>query len=1103
MFLRRAPTLLQVGPSVCIPVTPQKRSLFLQQMIRSIIELSQRFRFMVVAIAVLIMAIGISQLDDIPVDVLPEFSLPYVEIQTESLGLSAEEVEQLITVPMEQDLLNGIPWLKTIRSESVPGLSSIVLVFEPGTDLMRARQMVSERMTQAVALPHVSKPPTMLQPLSATSRVLIVGLSSKSLSPIQMSVLARWTIAPRLMGVPGVANVAIWGQRDRQLQVQVDPKRLRDAGISLLSVLETTGNALWVSSLSFVEASTPGTGGFIDTQNQRLGIRHILPIVSSEGLAQVPIEGSTKRLGDVARVVEDHQPLIGDALTKDGPGLLLVVEKFPGANTLEVTREVEEALAELLPGLPGMEVDSNIFRPADFIEAAIHNLGIALLIGFILIAVILAAFFFAWRSVLIGLVAIPLSLAAAAFVLTLTGATINTIALTGLLCAVGVVVCYAIIDLDNIVQRLRQERTEGNTNSTARVILEASLESRSTMFYTTLILLLAVSPILFIEGSSGAFFRPMAVSYGLAILASLLVALTVVPALSLIILPNGWVERRASPFAGWLQRLYEPVLARVIRRGRLVSYIAVGVLTVAGAVILSSLSWSLLPSFKERNLLIDIRCLPGTSQPDMSRISGRIKDELGLIPGVRKVGAHIGRAVRGDQVVNVNSAELWVSIDPSANYDKTAAAIGEVVDGYPGLYHAVKTYLTEKSNDVAAEPDDDIVIRVYGDADEVLRTQAENVRKALSGIDGIADSHIKIPLQQPTLETEVDLKAARRYGLKPGDVRRAAATLLSGIQVGSLFEEQKVFDVVVWSTPETRRSLTSIGDLLIDTPGGGQVRLADVAHLRIVPTPSVIRHDAVKRYIDVIASVDGRDRGAVAMDIESRIRKIPFALEYHARVLGEHEASRAVNSQLLVFEISSAIGMFFLLQAAFASWRLAALCFLTLPSALVGGLLTVVATGQGMSLGSLAGLLTVFGIATCNAVMLINRYQSLQRYGGESIGAELVLRGARERLSPILMTTLATGGALAPVLLMGDVPGLEIVRPMAMVTLGGLVTSSLLNLFFVPALFLSVESLPHRVDPPAAAEAARDGMFGGLAEAPAVGNGMHSPRSSPPAGDVL
>src|SRR5262245_60566418 len=372
-------------------------------MLRSIVQASLKARFGVVVIAAGLMVIGISRLRDMPVDILPEFSPPYVEIQTEALGLSAEEVEQLITLGMEQDLLNGVPWLDTIRSESLPGLSSIVLVFKRGTDLMQARQMVAERLTQAYALPHVSRPPMMLQPLSATSRVMIVGLNSKSLSPIQVSVLARWTIMPRLKGIPGVANVAIWGQRDRQLQVRVDPSRLKDSKVSLLRVLETTGNALWVSSLSCVEASTPGSGGFIETASQRLGIRHILPIVSPEGLAQVPIEDSTLRLGDVADVVEDHQPLIGDALTKEGTGLLMVIEKFPGANTLEVTRQVEEAFAELLPGLPGMAIDTNIFKPADFIQAASSNLARAVVIGLVLLLLVLAAFFVEWRTTVICL----------------------------------------------------------------------------------------------------------------------------------------------------------------------------------------------------------------------------------------------------------------------------------------------------------------------------------------------------------------------------------------------------------------------------------------------------------------------------------------------------------------------------------------------------------------------------------------------------------------------------------------------------------------------------------------------------------------------------
>ena len=464
-------------------------------MIRSLIGASLKLRFIVVAIAAALMFFGSAQLRDMPVDVLPEFTPPYVEIQTEALGLSAQEVEQLITLGLEQDLLNGVPWLHTIRSESAPGLSSIVLIFEPGTDLIRARQMVSERLAQAFALPHVSKPPTMLQPLSATSRVMIVGLSSKSLSLIQTSVLARWTIAPRLLGVPGVANVAIWGQRDRQLQVLVDPKRLQDHKISLLRVLETTGNALWVSSLSFVEASTPGTGGFIDTSNQRLGIRHILPIVSPEGLAQVPIEDTGVRLGDVANVVEDHQPLIGDALINDSSSLLLVVEKFPGANTLDVTRGVEDALTELRPGLSGLEMDSSLFRPADFIETAINNLALAALIGLIFIGLVLAAFLFEWRSALISLVAIPLSLVASGLVLYLRGATLNVMVLAGLLMATGILVDDAVIDVDHSVRLLRQNARATSFRSKASIILGAAAQMRGPSLFATLIVLLAVSPI--------------------------------------------------------------------------------------------------------------------------------------------------------------------------------------------------------------------------------------------------------------------------------------------------------------------------------------------------------------------------------------------------------------------------------------------------------------------------------------------------------------------------------------------------------------------------------------------------------------------------------
>ena len=1021
-------------------------------MLRSIVEASLKSRFVVLVIATALLVVGVSRLREMPVDVLPEFSLPYVEIQTEALGLSAEEVEQLVTLGMEQDLLNGVPWVQSIRSESLPGLSSIIIVFKQGTDLMKARQLVAERMSQAYVLPHVSKPPIMIQPRSATSRVMIVGLSSKTLSPIQMSVLARWTIVPRLKGVPGVANVAVWGQRDRQLQVRVDPKRLEDRKVSLLQVLETTGNALWWSTLSFVEASTPGSGGFIDTQNQRLGIRHIFPILSPQDLAQVPIEGTNHRLGDVANVVEDHQPLIGDALTKDGPGLLLVVEKFPGTNTLDVTDDVEDALNELLPGLPGMSIDTKVYRPADFIEVAMRNLNLTVLIGLGLLLLMLAAFFFDWRTTLISFVAIPLSIVAAGLVLERTGATLNVVVLAGFAMAVGIVVYDAILDVENVVRRLRLGRNGRGPESTARIILQASLESRSAVIYGTLILLLAVSPIYFMGGVPGAFFKPLAISYALAVLASMLVAWTVTPALCAILLSKAPVGR-TSPLVAWLESVYEPIVARLLPRGGM-AFAAAFVLAVAAVVVGATLHHTLLPAFKERNLVIHLRCLPGTSQPEMTRLSSRVKNELQAVPGVHDVSAHIGRAVLGDQAVDVHSAELWVRMEDTANYDHTAAAIQRVVDGYPGVNTRVQTYLREVSEDVAPGPEDHVVTRVYGETEAGLKGRAEQVRDAIQGVPGVVEARIKLPVQQAAFEVQVDIPSAQHHGLKPGDVRRAAATLMSGIVVGNLYEEQKVFEVVVWSDPETRHSLSSVRDLMIDTPGGGHVRLGEVASVKVVPASSVIRHDAVKRYIDVSADVEKRDLAAVAGDIDGRLKQLQFPLEYHAEVLGEFATSRAARNHLMTLAIAAAFGMIILLQAAFGSWRLAALSFFTLPAALAGGVLAALATGGVLSIGSLAGLLAVLGIAACNKIMLINRYQNLERYEGERFGTGLVLRGATERLSPILMTTLAAGVTVLPVLFMGDVPGLEVVRPMALVVLGGLVTSGVLDLFLMPVMFL-------------------------------------------------
>ena len=1047
------------------------------------------FRFLVVVLATVLMVFGIIQLRHMPVDVLPEFSLPYVEIQTEALGLSPEEVEQLITVPLEHNLLNGVAWVDKIRSESVSGLSSVTLIFEPGTDLYRARQMVAERLSQgASTLPRVSRGPVMLQPKSATSRVLIVRLSSKTLSAIQMSVLARWTITPRLMGVPGVANVATWGMRDRQLQVQVDPDRLRAYQVSLLQLLESVGNALWVSTLSFVEAATPGNAGFIDTPQQRLGIQHISPIVSPESLSKVsvqgtgallvneaerdhpvPRQGGAVRLIDVANVVENHQPLIGDALAADGANLLLVIEKFPGSDTVKVTRGVEAALAMLRPGLGGMEIDSTIFRPATFIEMARNNLTWAMLSACAVVVLMVGLFFFNWRAALISLITIPLSLIAAGLVLYLRGATLNMMVLIGLVIAIGVIVDDAIIVVENILRRLRQFRGHGSGDmlrSPASVILATLLETRGAMIFATLICLLAVLPAFSMQGIPGNFFQPLAVSYVLAVLASTFGALIVTPALCAILLPgvaNAPPDRSASQLIRGLQAGYDRLLRRIISRPG-TAYLTIAVLAGVGIGIVPFLRPALLPTFKERDLLIRLNIAPGTSHPEMVRLVDRVASELRAITGIHNVAALVGRAVLGDQAVGINSAEVWVNIAPAADYGATVTAINTALNNYPGLESEVQTYLNQTSRQVAAGESAPIVVRIYGQDWAILKSKAEALRQGLSGIAGVRDLKLSLPVEEPTLEVEVDLAAAQQHGINPGNVRRAASTLLNGIQVGSLFQEQKVFDVVVWSTPKTRGSLADIHNLLIDTPFDVPVRLGNVAQARIVPRPSLIRHEDVSRYVDIGINLSGRDARSVMDDIQSRLRQFQFPLEYHPKVFGAHEQQQAARNRLLAFAAIALIGILLLLQAAYENWRLAILSFLTLPLTLVGGLAALATAGaQSMSLGAVFGLLTVFGIAARNRIMLIRRLRQLERDQGESSPLELILQGTRERFASISMTALTIALAFLPLLFMGDIPGFEVLRPAALVILSGMVSGAMVDLLVVPALLSRLAMNPgHR-----------------------------------------
>ncbi|HSD82418.1 MAG TPA: efflux RND transporter permease subunit, partial [Anaerolineae bacterium] len=928
------------------------------------------------------------------------------------------------------------------------------------TDVILARQLVQERLAAVYStLPSWATPPVIIQPLSSTSRAMKIGISSDVYNQRELSLVAYWKIRARLLEVPGVANVPIWGEQRQIAAVHVDQKKLDVYGVKLDEAMTVMADALDAGLLKYSKGAIIGTGGFIDTPNQRIGIRSVLPIVTPEDLATVPIndrkkpDGSPLTLGDVGDATWDHLPMVGDAVINDGEGLMMIVEKLPWANTLDVTRGVEEAITEMRPGLQGIDIDTTIFRPATFIDQSISNLTESLLIGAVLVILVLLFFLYEWRVALISATIIPLSLMASLLVLNLRGVAINVMTLAGLAIAIGAVVDDAIVDVENVVRRLRRLRQEGSTLSTARIVMDASLEVRGSIIYASLIEISALLPVFFLEGLSGAFFRPLATAYVVAGLVSPLIALTVTPALVYILLSNAPIDHRPSPIIPWLHRLYDRVLGRSLRTPG-IAYGTASSIVVAGLIVFPLLGQELLPSFKERDFLMHWITKPGTSHPEMWRITAEACQELMSVPGVRNCGSHIGQAKNADEPYGIYFTENWISVDPSVDYDKTLASIQEVVDGYPGLVRDVQTYLKERIREVLTGSSDTVVIRIYGPDLHGLRDKADEVKAALETIPGIVDLKKELHMETPQIEIEVDLAKAHQYGLKPGDVRRATAFLIQGEEIGDLFFGNKIYGVNVWTLPAARDSLSDIQNLWIDTPDGGRVRVKDVAEVRIAPVPNVIEREGQSRKIDVSANVKGRDLGSVAEDVEAALQKIEMPVGYHAEVLGEFAEREAAQNKLLLAGSIAVIAIFFLLYTSFNNWRMTFLTFCTLPWALVGGALAAYLSNGIISLGSMVGLLTILGIATRNGIMMISHFQHLEEQEGEAFGPALVLRGARERIAPIMMTALTTGLALLPLIIAGNIPGQEIEYPMAIVILGGLITSTLLNLLVVPTLYL-------------------------------------------------
>lgn len=1012
---------------------------------RELVKLCLQQRWVVVGLAVLFVALAGRGVRDARFDAFPEFAPPRVEIQTEAPGLSSEEVEALVTTPLEAALA-GTPGMTAIRSRSVLGLSSVVLLFPTGTDLLQARALVQERVTRAApGLPTVARAPVLLSPLSSTSRIMKIGMWSATLSQTELSDLARWRVRPALMSVPGVANVAVWGERRRRIEVRADPDRLVANGVDLSRLVAATREAL-----------TPRAGGLVDLPTTRLPVVQTAMARDAEELSRVPLSTlgrGTVTIGDVAEVRESHSVPIGDALVTSGSGVLLIVEKQPGASTLDVTAGIDAALGRLRPGLSGVEVDPTIFRPASFIERALRNLGHAMGIGCAFVVAVLFLFLWNTRTALISVLAIPLSLLAAAFVLTLLGRTIDTMVIAGLVIALGEVVDDAIIDVENIHRRLRALPEPPDLRTAMRVVLDASLEVRSAIVFASLIVLLVFVPILFLEGVAGEFFRPLALAYGLAILASTVTALTITPVLALLLLRRTQGAERHSPIATALLRAYEPVLRRTLNHPKRLLAGTLGLLAMT-AVLGSTLREEFLPHFAENDFLMHWVARPGTSLEAVARTANLARAELLTVPGVRNFGAHIGRAEVADEVVGPNFAELWISVDPNADLAVTSQRVRDVVDGYPGVFRDVQTYLQERMREVLSGGGGAIVIRLRGDDIDALRAIAGTLAHDLEAVPGISHARPEAQVLVPQIQIHVDADRCAAFGIEPGLVRARAATLLAGDTAGQFVRGLQPIDVVVWGTEASRADVASVRDLGIAVDGRVLTRLGDVADVTIVPVPNTIAHDATTRKLDVLIDLaPGADLSSVSTAVASRVSALELPPGHQAEILGEGAARSAARTRLFGVAALAIVGIFFVLLADFRSARLALMVFAGLPFALVGGVVAAATSGV-VSLGTLIGLVAVIGIAARNGIMLVSHFRHLEGEEGVPFGRELVVRGARERLGPILMTALATGLALVPVVIGGHTAGHEIEHPMAVVILGGLVSSTILTLLVTPALYV-------------------------------------------------
>ncbi len=1022
-------------------------------MLNAIVKFSLQFRVVVLALSLALLCYGIYSLSHSKYDVFPEFAPPQIDVQTEAPGLAPEQVEVQVTQPIE-NALNGVSGIQIIRSGSIQGLSVITVTLQPESDIYRDRQAIAERLsTISGQLPQGVQPPVMSPMTSSTGDLMTIGLTSDKLSLMDIRTIADWTVKRRLLAVAGVAKVGVFGGEVRQIQIQLLPKKLIQYDLSIEDVLAAARRATGVRG-----------GGFIDSPNQRIVIQTEGQSITADVLSKTALlhqaaglVNESVTLGDVAKVVAAPEPRISAGAVMGKPGVVLNVWAQLGANTLETTREVEIALDELRPALEaqGVTMTPNLFRAANFIEVAVKNVKTSLIIGAVLIVVVLLLFLFNFRTAAISCTAIPLSLLGAIAVLEYLGFTLNTMTLGGLAIAIGEVVDDAVIDVENILRRLRENKGLAEPRPILKVVLDASIEVRSAVVYATFMVALVFIPVLTMSGVAGRLFAPLGVAYIAAILTSLLVALTVTPALCLVLLKNQKLREGEPPVVRWLKERYHRLLQRVERQFKYV-ILAVAIVTLAGIGVLPFMSGGFLPELHEGHFIIHISAVPGTSLDETLRIGQRVNDALLKLPFVRSVAQRVGRA-SSDDIFGTHSGELEVDLKPLKG-DEPETAQGDIrktLEQFPGVNFVVNTFLTERIEETLSGYTSSVVVNIIGNDLDVLDTKAHEVMAVLEKVSGAAEVQIQSPPGTPQLIISLRKDELSRWGFEPVDVLEAVRTAYEGDTVSQVYEGNRVVDVSVILDPVMRRSIGQVGQLPLRSPTGSYVRLDEIAEIRESSGRYVVLHEGTRRVQTVTCNVVGRDVGSFVNDAKEQIQAtVPFADGMYTQFGGTAVAQARSRQDLLVHSLLVGLGIMLLLFIAMGNMRNLVLLLINVPFALVGGVMVIFASGGALTIGSLVGFVTLFGITLRNSIMMLSHYKHLVSTEGAVWGEEVAIRGASERLAPILMTALVTSLGLLPLALGSGAPGREIEGPMAMVILGGLVTSTLLNLLVLPTLAL-------------------------------------------------